>query len=104
MIAPCELPDTLLVANVAHEKGDSQSSTLLIAKLDRLARNVHFVSGLMESNVSFVACDLPEANQLTIHITAAFAEHETNASAKERGTLWLLRKLAVSQLILTAMA
>ena len=50
-------------------------ATLLIAKLDRLARNVHFVSGLMESKVKFVACDLPEANQLTIHIMAAFAEH-----------------------------
>ena len=51
-------------------------ATLLIAKLDRLARNVHFVRGLMESKVKFVACDLPEANQLTIHIMAAFAKHE----------------------------
>ncbi|MCO4879045.1 recombinase family protein [Paraburkholderia caribensis] len=49
---------------------------LLIAKLDRLARNVHFISGLMESKVHFVACDMPEANELTIHIMAAFAEHE----------------------------
>ena len=72
-------------------------ATLLIAKLDRLARNVHFVSGLMESKVSFVACDLPEANQLTIHIMAAFAEHEARrisertrdalAAAKARGVL-----------------
>lgn len=51
-------------------------ATLVIAKLDRLARNVHFVSGLMESKVRFVACDMPEANELTIHIMAAFAEHE----------------------------
>lgn len=51
-------------------------ATLIIAKLDRLARNVHFVSGLMESKVKFVACDMPEANELTIHIMAAFAEHE----------------------------
>jgi DNA invertase Pin-like site-specific DNA recombinase len=56
---------------------------LLIAKLDRLARNVHFITGLMEaakgngrSAVKFVACDMPEANDLTIHIMAAFAEHE----------------------------
>jgi DNA invertase Pin-like site-specific DNA recombinase len=49
---------------------------LLIAKLDRLARNVFFISGLMESKVKFVACDMPEANELTIHIMAAFAEHE----------------------------
>lgn len=72
-------------------------ATLLIAKLDRLARNVHFVSGLMESKVSFVACDLPEANQLTIHIMAAFAEHEARrisertrdalAAAKARGVV-----------------
>lgn len=53
-----------------------QGATLVIAKLDRLARNVHFVSGLMESKVKFVAVDMPEANELTIHIMAAFAEHE----------------------------
>lgn len=53
-----------------------KGATLVIAKLDRLARNVHFVSGLMESRVRFVACDMPEANELTIHIMAAFAEHE----------------------------
>ena len=69
---------------------------LLIAKLDRLARNVHFVSGLMESKVSFVALDIPEANDLTIHIMAAFAQHEAQrisertkaalAASKARGT------------------
>jgi DNA invertase Pin-like site-specific DNA recombinase len=53
-----------------------QGATLIIAKLDRLARNVHFISGLMESKVKFVACDLPEANELTLHVMAAFAEHE----------------------------
>lgn len=53
-----------------------QGAALVIAKLDRLARNVHFVSGLMESRVKFVACNMPEANELTIHIMAAFAEHE----------------------------
>lgn len=43
-------------------------ATLIIAKLDRLARNVHFISGLLESGVEFVAVDMPEANKLTIHI------------------------------------
>ena len=52
------------------------AATLVIAKLDRLARNVHFTSGLMESGVEFVACDNPEANKLTIHLLAAMAEHE----------------------------
>lgn len=49
---------------------------LVIAKLDRLSRNVAFVSDLMESGIEFVACDLPTANNLTIHIFAAVAEHE----------------------------
>jgi DNA invertase Pin-like site-specific DNA recombinase len=53
-----------------------QQATLLIAKLDRLARNVAFVSNLMESGVEFVACDFPQANRLTVHILAAVAEHE----------------------------
>lgn len=68
---------------------------LIIAKLDRLARNVHFISGLMESSVDFIAVDMPEANRLTIHILAAVAEHEREmisqrtkaalAAAKVRG-------------------
>lgn len=52
---------------------------LVVAKLDRLARNVHFVSGLMESGVDFVAADQPFANRLTVHILAAVAEHEREA-------------------------
>jgi DNA invertase Pin-like site-specific DNA recombinase len=49
---------------------------LVIAKLDRLARNVAFVSALMEAGVEFEAVDFPQANRLTIHILAAVAEHE----------------------------
>jgi DNA invertase Pin-like site-specific DNA recombinase len=52
------------------------NATLIVAKLDRLARNVAFVSNLMESNVQFVITDFPEANRLTIHILAAVAEYE----------------------------
>ena len=51
-------------------------ATLIIAKLDRLARNVNFISNLMESKVEFTAVDFPQANRLTIHILAAVAEHE----------------------------
>jgi DNA invertase Pin-like site-specific DNA recombinase len=54
----------------------SHRATLIIAKLDRLARNVAFVSHLLESGVDFVAADFPEANRLTIHILSAVAEHE----------------------------
>ena len=50
--------------------------TLLIAKLDRLARNVAVVATLMESGVRFVAVDMPEADNLTIHVMAAVAERE----------------------------
>jgi DNA invertase Pin-like site-specific DNA recombinase len=49
---------------------------LLIAKLDRLARNVAFIANLMESGVKFVAVDMPQANNMTIHILAAVAEGE----------------------------
>jgi DNA invertase Pin-like site-specific DNA recombinase len=54
-------------------------ATLIIAKLDRLARNVHFISGLMESKCEFVAVDMPHANRLTLHLMAAMAEHEAAA-------------------------
>ena len=54
-------------------------ATLIIAKLDRLARNVHFISSLMEAGVEFIAVDFPQANRLTVHILAAVAEHEAEA-------------------------
>ena len=61
---------------------------LVIAKLDRLARNVNFVSGLMETGIKFVAADMPFANKLTIHILAAVAEHEREAiSARTKAAL-----------------
>jgi hypothetical protein len=50
--------------------------SLVIAKLDRLARNVHFVSGLIESGVDFVAADLPRANKVMIHMHAVMSELE----------------------------
>jgi DNA invertase Pin-like site-specific DNA recombinase len=53
-----------------------QGAKLIIAKLDRLARNVAFISNLMESKVEFEAVDFPQANRLTIHIMGAIAEHE----------------------------
>ena len=70
-------------------------AVLVIAKLDRLARNVAFVSGLMESGVEFVAADMPTVNRLPVHILAAVAEEEARmisartkaalAAAKARG-------------------
>ena len=63
-----------LAKAVAHAK--RAKARLVVGKLDRLARNVAFVSRLMESGVDFVACDNPHANRLTIHILAAVAEDE----------------------------
>ncbi len=73
-----------------------QKATLVIAKLDRLARNVHFISGLLESNVQFVAADMPEADRTFLQMVAVFAEWEARkisertklalAEAKLRGT------------------
>lgn len=51
-------------------------SVLVIAKLDRLARNVHFISGLLESNVPFVCADMPEADRTFLQMMAVFAEWE----------------------------
>jgi DNA invertase Pin-like site-specific DNA recombinase len=72
----------------AIEQAKRVPATLIIAKLDRLARNVHFISGLMESAADFVACDMPHANRLTIHILAAIAEHEREMiSARTKAAL-----------------
>jgi DNA invertase Pin-like site-specific DNA recombinase len=68
---------------------------LVIAKLDRLSRNVHFISGLKERKVDFVACDMPSANAFMINVYAAVAQEERRmisdrtkaglAAAKARG-------------------
>jgi DNA invertase Pin-like site-specific DNA recombinase len=66
-----------LAKALAHAK--RSKATLVVAKLDRLARNVAFLSALMDSKVPFVACDNPHANRLTLHILAAVAEAEAVA-------------------------
>ena len=58
------------------------NARLVVAKIDRLSRSVAFISKLMESGVQFVATDMPEANQLTIHIMAAMAEYERTAISR----------------------
>ena len=72
-------------------------ATLVVAKLDRLARNLGFVVALMESGVEFICCDMPQANKFTIQILAAVAENERDnisvrtkaglAAAKARGVV-----------------
>ena len=76
---------------------------LVIAKLDRLARSVSFISALMDSKVDFVACDMPDATPLTVHIMAAMAEHEAGlisertkaalSTKRERDGEWRISQL-----------
>ena len=70
------------ILNEAIELCKKTGATLIIAKLDRLARNVAFVSSLMDSQVKFKAVDMPQANELTIHIMSAIAQHEAKAISK----------------------
>lgn len=81
--------------DAAIEKCRKTGATLLIAKLDRLARNVAFTANLLESGVKFIAVDMPNADRFMLHVYAAMAEEEGRrisertkaalASAKARG-------------------
>jgi DNA invertase Pin-like site-specific DNA recombinase len=63
-----------LAKALAHAR--RAKATLVVAKLDRLARSVAFVSQIMDSGAEFIAVDNPFATRLTLHILAAVAEHE----------------------------
>ncbi len=75
---------------------DLKGATLLIAKLDRLSRDAHFLLGLSKAGVEFIAVDMPSANRLTVGIMALVADEERRmisartkaalAAARERGT------------------
>lgn len=88
----CDRPSLNMAVRLARR----ENATLVVAKLDRLSRNVAFIAAVLESKCKFVACDNPMANNLTLHILAAVAEHEVGmirdrikvalAAAKARGT------------------
>ncbi len=80
------------VLKEAIEYAKKHNAKLLIAKLDRLARNVHFISSLMESNVDFEIADMPEANALTIHLLSAVAEYERELISKRTKEALLVAK------------
>jgi DNA invertase Pin-like site-specific DNA recombinase len=66
-----------LARAVAHAK--RSKSTLCVAKLDRLSRNVEFLARVMNSGCEFAAADMPSANRFMLHVMAAVAEHEAKA-------------------------
>jgi DNA invertase Pin-like site-specific DNA recombinase len=80
----------------AFDACKAYGATLVIARLDRLSRNAHFLLGLEAAGVEFVAVDMPHANRLTVGVMALVAEQEAVAisqrtkaalaAAKARGT------------------
>jgi DNA invertase Pin-like site-specific DNA recombinase len=84
-----------LARALAHAR--RSKATLVVAKLDRLSRNVEFLANVMNSGCDFAAADMPAANRFMLHVMAAVAEHEAKAisdrtkaalaAAKARGTL-----------------
>lgn len=81
--------------DLAMRHAKRAKAKLIIAKLDRLSRNVRFLAQLMEEGVPLAFCDMPDANEFTIHIMAAVAQNEAKqisqrtkdalAAAKARG-------------------
>ena len=77
----------------AMEHARLTAATLLIAKLDRLSRDAHFLLGLQKAGVRFVAADMPEANELVVGIMAVIAQAERKMiSARTKAALSEARK------------
>lgn len=81
--------------NRACDYAELSNASLLVAKLDRLSRDLNFVTGLQKRGIRFKLCDMPDVDQLTVHILASMAQHEASmisartkaamAEAKARG-------------------
>jgi len=81
----------------AIELAKIEGAILVIAKLDRLSRNVNFVSSLMDAGIEFVTVDMPSANHFTIHIFSALAEQEAKLiSSRTRLALAELKKKGIA--------
>jgi DNA invertase Pin-like site-specific DNA recombinase len=71
-------PELTKALSACHLTG----ATLVIAKLDRLSRDTHFLLGLEKAGVDFVAADMPTANRLTVRLMAVIAQEEREMIAK----------------------
>lgn len=72
-----ERPKLKEALNVCRKKG----AVLIVAKLDRLARNVSFLSNLLDSGVEIIFCDFPQANKMVLHILSAISQYEAELTA-----------------------
>ena len=80
----------------AIERCRNTGSTLLVAKLDRLSRNLHFITTLQQSKVNFLAVDNPHATPFLIHILVAVAEYErTMISTRTKSALEAAKRRGV---------
>lgn len=77
----------------AIESSKCNNAILLIAKIDRLARQTSFVTSLMDSGVKFVACDMPSANNFTITLMAALAQEEARLISNRTKKALEIKKL-----------
>lgn len=90
----CDRPQLVAALAACRQHG----ATLVIAKLDRLARNVRFVSTLLDGDVPFVCCDMPSADRTMLQMVSVFGEHERRlisertkaalAAKRQRGEQW----------------
>ena len=91
----------------ALDEAKAHNAILISAKLDRLSRDVHFISGLLKRNVPIKACDMPNADNFQFHIMAAVAEKEREmiaertkaaiAAKRARGQEWGTNKARTEQ-------
>lgn len=80
----------------AIEQAKAENATLVIARLDRLARDLEFTSMLYNAGIPFIACDMPNANETTIKIMMLFAEDEARKiSQRTKDALDELKKKGV---------
>jgi DNA invertase Pin-like site-specific DNA recombinase len=80
----------------AIEEAQLSGAVLVIAKLDRLSRDAHFLLGLQKAGIEFVACDIPQANRLTIGVLAVVAQHEREMIAERTKAALGARKAALA--------